>query len=533
MLHTINQPVWSAGRASNQPTCLAGRQVTQSMKYFSLLLILLLLSISISAQSVKERVNAEITALSTFGASKNQSFWLTHNRYGLFDDASANALSLISGKVNMRQDRLFDIGGGLTVLARASHSSTLYLHQAFVEAKIGFFNIEAGRKETIYGIPLGELSSGSVGISPNAMPVPRVTVIMHEFFPVPYTFGWLEIKGHFSHGWLNDERYAMNSFLHDKSAHVQTGGDTGIKLYWGIVHSAIWGGESPVHGKLPSSLSDFLRVIVAKEGASGSPSNEINALGFHSGLWDWGVKVNIGRVKAHAYYQHIFTDGSGMRYRNKLDGLWGIRVQDPFPAKWVNQFTYELLYTKNQSGMGVSDKGYGDISPYCDIPNCGFSYGGRDNYYNNGIYRSGHSYYGMSMGNPFFLTNNTLRKFHPNAKTFDSNFFISTRNVAHHLGIGGEIKENLTYRFLGSFVQYYGSYGGLNLGETWGFFNPDKDPEEYFFNPAIKQWYLMLETQWHVKKVDRLRLTTTFALDYGDMFNSTGFMIGAKWDLKY
>ncbi|MDX9847232.1 MAG: capsule assembly Wzi family protein [Tenuifilaceae bacterium] len=502
------------------------------MKQSTSLLILLLLSISLSAQSQTERVNADITLFSTLGASKDQSFWLTHNRYGIFDDKSANALALISGRLNMRQEKLFDIGGGVSLLGRASQSSTAYFHQAYIEAKVGFFNVEAGRKETIYGIPLGELSSGSVGISPNVMPVPRVTAIMPDFFPVPFTFGWLEIKGHFSHGWLNDERYAVNSFLHDKSAHVQTGGNTGLKIYWGIVHSAIWGGESPDHGKLPSSFSDFLRVVIAKEGASGSPSNEINALGFHTGLWDWGIKVDIGRIKVHAYYQHIFTDGSGMRYRNKLDGLWGIRVQDPFPAKWVNQLTYEVLYTKNQSGMGVSDKGYGDISPYCDVPNCGFSYGGRDNYYNNSIYRSGYSYYGMSMGNPFFLTNNTLRKFHPDAKTFDTRFFISTRNIAHHLGIGGEIKENLSYRFLGSFVKYYGSYAGLNLGETWGFFNPDKDPEEYFFNPAIKQWYFMLETQWQVKKVDRLRLTTTFATDFGDMFNSTGFMLGAKWEFS-
>lgn len=502
------------------------------MKSLTILIASLLLSLSLLAQKDSLRFNANISAISTFGTSKTQSFWLTHNRWGMFDDASANGLTLVSGRLSMRRNRLFDIGGGATVLARASQSSSFYIHQAFIETKVGFFNIEAGRKETSYGIPLGELSSGSVGISPNAMPVPRITLIMHDFYTIPFTFGWLEFKGHFSHGWLNDERYAMNSFLHDKSVHIQTGGDTGVKVYWGIVHTAIWGGEAPAYGKLPSSLSDFLRVVLAKEGASGSPDNERNALGFHSGLWDWGLKLTVGNVKTHLYYQHIFTDGSGMKYRNNLDGLWGIRVQDPFPVKWINQFTYELLYTKNQSGMGVSDKGYGDISPYCDIPNCGFNYGGRDNYYNNGIYRSGHSYYGMSMGSPFFLKNTTLKKSHPDAMTFDTRFFISTRNIAHHIGIGGEISKHLSYMFLGSFVQHFGSYSGLNMGETWGFFNPDKSPEDYFFYPSVKQWYFMLETSWTIKNLRNITFHSTLAVDKGELFNNAGIMLGISWNIN-
>ncbi len=487
---------------------------------------------SLTAQGIRERLNNEISVYSTIGTDRNQAFWLTHNRFGMFDDASANALTMLSSELRVNKEKIFDIGGGIDVVARASEGSSIYLHQAYIEAKTGFLYFNAGRMESTHGITFGELSSGSMGISRNAMPIPKVSAYVPDFQEVPYSFGWLEFKGHFAHGWLENERFASNAYFHDKSAYLQTGGNSGFKLYLGLVHMAIWGGESPRHGPLPSGLSDFISVTMAKGGDEDAPTgDQLNALGFHTGVWDWGLKADLGETDLHIYYQHNFTDHSGQTYKNKADGLWGLGISNPFSSSYITGLLYEVLYTKHQSGPGLSDPGPHDWPPFCEQPNCGFPYGGRDNYYNNGVYRSGHSYYGMSIGTPFFLTDYQLNKVDPDARTYSSQFFVSNRNVAHHFGMNGIISENLSYRLLTSYVQYFGTYQGLNLGQTFGYFDPANDPEEYFFNPAQKQWYFMLETKWGLRKTDNIEFTVTLAADKGDLFNNIGIMAGVSWDI--
>lgn len=493
---------------------------------------LILLSISLAfAQADSSRLQSDITLLSTYGTSKDQSFWLTHNRWGIFDDASANGLFLGSATYNINKDKTFSLGAGLDVVARTSANSKVYIQQGYIESKLGFVHLEVGRKQSIHGIDLGELSSGSVAISNNTVPIPSIVVSVPEFTEIPYTFGLLEFKGHFTHGWLDDSRFVTEAYFHNKSFHVQLGGDFWINGYWGINHTAIWGGNSPIHGELPSSLSDFLRVVVAKEGADGSPANEVNALGFHSGVWDWGIKASFGQAKAHLYYQHIFTDGSGMRYRNKFDGLWGARVENPFQQKYITEILYEFVYTLHQSGPGLSDPNPNDQPWFCDKPNCGYPYGGRDNYYNNSMYRSGHSYLGMSLGSPFFMTQHQLDKVDPSIQTYSSVHFVSNRNIVHHFGVKGEVLPTLSYRFMTSYVRYFGTYNGLNMGTLWGSIDPSVDSEEYFFNPDQRQWYFMLESSWQPKQNLPLSLNLTFAADKGDLFNSLGFLAGITWTI--
>lgn len=496
--------------------------------------LILVLTLSIAkAQCPCNRIESQVEVYSSAGTSSTQGFWVTHNRYGMFDATSPNALLLPSARLNVRNERMFDWGGGVGLLGRAAEESRVYLHEAYLEAKLGFIRLNVGRRAKQPGVPLSELSSGTMFISSNAIPVPRIEASVPDFYEVPFTRGWLEFRGHFSHGWLNDGMYISNPFLHDKSLHVQTGGSTGLKFYWGISHSAIWGGEAEGFGQLPSSFSDFFRVMVARPGAEGSPANEVNALGFHTGNWDWGLRVKVRETGFHLYYQHHFTDASGRTHKNAGDGLFGLNITNPIGTRWITEFTYEYLNTTNQSGPGLTDPMDGDSPDFCEEQNCGFPFGGRDSYYNNSIYRSGHSYYGFSLGNPFFLTQHQLQREFPDAPTFGSTFFISNRNIAHHLGIKGIITSRLSYKLLTSYVKYLGTYSGLNLGQLFGYYNPALQDrlEEYFFNPPREQWYFLLEANWGVKKFDRVNFTTALAVDYGGIFNSTGILLGVAWRL--
>ena len=506
---------------------------TNNRKFGCLFFLLLALFVTGKAEEIPESYQLNFTSYSQFSTSGHQSFWLNANRFGMFDDRSYNAVGLLSGKRSMDNESLWDWGFGVDALGRAGFQNEVYLHQAYLETKLGPVQFMAGRKEQTRGETFGNLSSGSLAMSAHARPIPRLELSVPEYFEVPYTFGLLHIKGHFAHGWLNDDRVAMNAYFHDKSAYAKIQFNPGFQFYKGIVHLSIWGGETELHGKLPSSFTDFLRVIVSREGSDDAPSNEVNALGFHSGIYDWGVKWNRGDRQYHLYYHHVFTDGSGMNYKNFGDGLFGLGVKNPFSFPYINAIVYEIMNTRHQSGPGLSDPRDDDWPDFCEERNCGYRYNGRDNYYNNSIYRSGLSYYEYSLGSPLFLTQRQLDLVDEDIETYSSGFFVSNRNLAHHLGINGEISNSLSYRFLGTYAKYYGTYHGKNMGDPsrFGWLNPDNDPEDYYFNPSRNQWYFLLETYWQPESLDNLEFMFSLALDRGDLFNNEGFMLGVRYNV--
>ena len=87
----------------------------------SLLCMLINFILPVSAQSTTQRFQSDICFFTTAGSSPVQGFWLTHNRFGMFNQSQANGVGLLSGSLNVRNDRFFDIGGGLDILARVSN----------------------------------------------------------------------------------------------------------------------------------------------------------------------------------------------------------------------------------------------------------------------------------------------------------------------------------------------------------------------------------------------------------------------------
>ncbi len=516
---------------NNTPQSRTIKTNTNNRKVGCLFFLLIVLSFSGKATENPNTYQLNLSSHAQFSSQEYQSFWFNANRFGMFDDRSYNAVGILSGSRKMDNESLWDWGFGVDVLGRAGFQNEGYLHQAYFETQLGPIQFMAGRKEQTRGETFENLSSGSLAMSAHARPIPRLELSMPEFFEVPYTFGLLHIKGHFAHGWLNDDRYAMNAYFHDKSAYAKIQFTPDLEFYKGIVHLSIWGGETERDGELPSSFSDFMRVIVARKGAEDAPANEVNALGYHSGIYDWGIKWNHNKRQYHLYYQHVFTDGSGMNYKNFGDGLFGLGVKNPFSFPYITDVVYEIMNSRDQSGPGISDPRENDWPDFCEEPNCGFRYNGRDNYYNNSIYRSGLSYYGYAIGSPLFLTQRQLDFVDEDIKTYSDAYFVSNRNLAHHLGIKGQLSNSFSYRLLATYVKYYGTYWGKNMGDPsrYGWLNPENNPEDYFFNPSRNQWYFLLETAWQPASVNNLQFTFALALDRGHLFDNEGVMLGMKY----
>ena len=108
------------------------------------------------------------------------------------------------------------------------------------------------------------------------------------------------------------------------------------------------------------------------------------------GIWDFFIITKNSDKKLKFYYQHFFEDTSGLRFANKTDGLWGIEFQNFIKN---NTILIEYLNTFNQN----------IDPPYVD-----------DSYYIHGLYQSGWSYKGYTLGNPFidFKNNNPSKVMH-------------------------------------------------------------------------------------------------------------------------
>ena len=128
--------------------------------------------------------------------------------------------------------------------------------------------------------------------SQNARPMPRITIGIDHYVPVPFTYGYLELKGGITHGWFTDNVYLKNSFLHHKFIGARVGGNLPVTVNYEFHHAAQWGGVSPVYGELGSSFKDLVTVFFA--GSGGTMSNDqINAYGNHLGSQSLGLDVKV------------------------------------------------------------------------------------------------------------------------------------------------------------------------------------------------------------------------------------------------
>jgi hypothetical protein len=448
------------------------------------------------------------------GTETNNPFWLHSNRYDVYPDTSAAGLLHLSVESNIRQYGQFNLKFGTEIISRSGQQSETWIHQAYLQTDAWIFRLKAGWQEEKFGLNR-DSRIGSFLWSSNSRPLPKVTIGIPEFYTLPRTNNYLAIKGHLSHGWFEDNRYIKNAYLHDKAGYVKFGASYKVQFIGGLHHSAQWGGTHPDFGILSDSFNDYIKIFQAQGGGGGSPTIEQNnALGNHLGEWETALNFSSENYDYMLYKSFPFEDGSGKDFRTAVDGVYGFYAESNDDNSWLKKFSYEFIYSKWQSGPAGTNAPEPVISHY---DSAGFKYGGRDNYFNNALYRDGWSYKGRSIGLPFI--------YYSDGRSPWGLRFPNNRILAHNLSVGlqfGNLKIDALYSYSENFGNYYDM---LEIER--------ENIAEYKFIPPLIQNSMLLSLEYPLQFLENTTLTAEIGADVGELYKDTvGILIGVQYSGK-
>lgn len=387
----------------------------------------------------------------------NTPFWMVSNRYGIVPLASDNAY-LKAGVFHNRQlGNHFRWSAGIDMVASVPRYKNVYVHQLYAGLGYRCLSLTVGSKERHGTIADSSLSSGDMILSGNSRPIPGLDISIPEYTAIPLTGRWLQLKGSFAVGRSFDTEYledmhadeyywVKNVLWHYKSFYFKLedpSGDFPFSATIGAQHVAQWGGAStnPDVGEQPHSLKDLFRIVTGSSGGgNATESDRVNVLGNHHISYDFSLAYLHSDFGAKWYYQHISSDKSGLEFRNGTDGLWGAELTFP-RFKFLEKFVFEYVTTRNQSGP------FHYISfDHEKHPGRG---GGGDNYYNNGEYLTGNSYFGRGLGSPLVIS--------PEYNADDSPGFKCNRIRDFHFGLKGHFSCSVDYRLLLTVMNGWGT----------------------------------------------------------------------------
>ena len=361
-----------------------------------------------------------------FANNTNKPFWMKSNRWGV---NPGNSIGL-NFNYNSSKFNFLRFKGNIV-----KTDNNFQIIEGNFSLAIKNYQIKIGKTKYLHGLANHDLSSGSLILSKNAEPIPKILIENIDPFIFEINATKFLINAGLSHGMIEKGDYISQPQIHEKWLYLKIKNNN-LSLHLGLVHNAVFGGETIEFGLLPSTAKDFIRVFFVQNGDENAPQNEnINSLGNHLGIWDLGLSINSKNYNFTTYLQHLFEDQSGARWLlNWQDNLYGVIIEDKLKRFFIHKINIEFLYTLNQSGVNeVSENTYG-----------------WDDYYNHYIYLSGWTNKGKSIGTPFaVLGSNGAREY----------IHVENNRIkAIHLGISGSLHPKISFRHLSSYSINYGNY---------------------------------------------------------------------------
>lgn len=382
-------------------------------------------------------------------------FWATTGHHGIIPDSRGGLLQagIFSG---FNPEKTIRFAYGISGAAYLTQNGNKIIpDELYISAKWQKIRLDLGMihpDEEYKGL---SAQNGNIINSGNTRTQPGYN-LRTDYIRIPLTGNVLAFKFNLADYILQDDRFVDKTWLHNKSLYLRITPWNRLDISVGLEHWAQWAGNSPLYGKQPHSFRDYVKIFCAREGGAGATvSDSINALGNHLGREHIRIDYKTERYIISFYHDIPFEDGSGTHFSNFPDGTWGLYYGSKNERQWINGVMYEFYYTKSQSGAHhdrpATEEEKAQQDPHAPLYGR-VILGGNDNYFNNGEYRSGWTYYGRTQGTPFITPNP------PNADGITLGVY-NNRIIAHYLGIQGYLAQKIPYKLRLSYSLNYGTYG--------------------------------------------------------------------------
>ncbi|WP_423126807.1 capsule assembly Wzi family protein [Gaoshiqia sp. Z1-71] len=437
-------------------------------------------------------------SLRVYGLAGNRDelpFWLIHNQLGRFSpEASWQELTefSLSGNYQLNENLNLNYGTQLALSIQPKELDPKII-QAWAGLSGHILSFKAGAFAE--DLQLGGLSStnGDITRSLNYRPYPKMRLSTSGFIPLFFAKSWFRVKAEYDEGILYDERYVEKPHLHHRSYAIRFLTSHDSRLTLGINHYVFWGGTLPDGEQLPTGLRNYFRYIFGQNGNDQFlETDQINVAGNHLGSYLVTFEKNLENHLLEFRFNHPYEDHSGMEFDNLRDNIYTIYLKKKKTGTLIDELLLEYMYTKHQSGDRHQITGPKEERMR-----------GMDNYFNHGVYHTGFSHMGFSMGTPLFypltITNEGVQ-----------DGFENNRVSVFHLGAKGFlIGRSLAWK---SMLTYSRNFG------TWK--NPYDDMKQQFF--SLCELSLTGKNRPYT-------LSAQLAADFGELRkNSVGFGLHLK-----
>lgn len=424
-------------------------------------------------------------------------FWATANQFGIYPEADGGVAQVsVKSEFDMTKDFHYRFGGSFAArgdrfLKDQPWNKALLVDELYGSVGWKCLTLDLGMKhpELDYYGPsksLGSISStgGHLIATGNARSQVGYNLIL-EKVAVPGTKGHWVLWGMFGDYIGTDNSYVKNRLYHRTKLFTKVYVDPKLQWYLtlGLDHYALWGGYWPDSGYGRVNFNNYVRMVLGMSaGSDGTGSDQANTIGDQGGAETLGFGYE-GRDWTISFQHEIpYSDKSGMYFKNFPDGVNTFAFSFKDKNKWVSDIVYELYYTRYQSGSEHVE--YFDDKGHIIPPKQGeaYRYIGVDNYFNNGEFRSGWTYYGRPLTSPLFYPSGTLSRtfdrYALNHQLYAKDYYKiqsieNNRIIAHHIGIAGKLGLKAPYKLMATISQNYGTYGVQYTGASafqkpWG-----------------------------------------------------------------
>lgn len=376
------------------------------------------------SQNLLDNVKYETEVGAYISTSGQTPFWQRANQYGIVPlqspfislrgSAHKDYDSTINSQLKLKK---FGIGYGFGAVTNIGKKSGLFLPEAYLKVRYGIFEFYGGRRKEIIGLVDTTLTSGSYIWSGNALPMPKIQILIPNYASI-LGHGLIAIKGGFAHGWFGNQTYTQNYYLHQKWLYGRVGKPNWkVNFYSGFNHQVQWGGYAPLlinspnaaqDGYLASDFNTFMNIAFpfsfirkAFQPKTKIKNDSDNYGGNQLGSVDFAGEIKLKKLNIFVYRQIPYELGSLFSSLvNADDGLYGISVKLKKPFYTIHKFTIEGFHSFNQ---GTYRSG---IARLLNLPDK--HSGEYHNYLNHGQYRDGWSYKNNGIGTPLILNNKEI-----------------------------------------------------------------------------------------------------------------------------